>query len=643
MSRLSAPRERSTGRGARLALLSLPLVLLFTAAAAAGLQEITDVRVPDPDIGEDTLDAQRNAQLATAAAMAPLHDFAFTDRQPESGITFENHVVEDAARNYKAAHYDHGNGVAVADVDGDGLLDLYFTTQLGSNELWRNLGDGRFENITDRAGVGLANRVGVSAAFGDIDNDGDADLFATTVRGGNALFENDGAGNFTDISAAAGVDYSGHSSGAVFVDYDGDSLLDLLVTNVGVYTRDEQGTGGFWVALEDAFFGHLKPERTERSILYRNLGGSRFSDVSSQMALVDGSWSGDASVVDFNADGWSDLYILNMQGDDHLYENREGRAFVERTSTLFPATPWGAMGIKSFDYDNDGRLDLFLTDMHSDMTAEVGPEHEHLKPEVPSGTAFFDDNSNNVLGNAFYHQLEDGSFEEISGAVGLENFWPWGTSVGDVNADGYEDVFITTSMNYPFRYQFNTLRLNDAGGGFVPAEFILGVEPRRGGAIRTPWFELDCGGDDWDHMRCQGHEGRVRIWGALGTRSSAIVDIDNDGDLDIVTNEFGHHPQVLISDLAQRHDINWLAIELVGSLANRDAVGARVTVHAGELTLTQINDGKSGYLSHSSMPQYFGLGGARTVDRIEVMWPAGGTQVIEGPIETSRLMTIEER
>lgn len=627
--------------GSRIA--ALLAALLLAAGADAARQEITDVHYPESDAGERTLEAQRTAQLATAATLAPRHDFSFTDRQPESGITFRHGVVDDAGKSYKAAHYDHGNGLALADVDSDGLIDLYFTTQLGSNELWRNLGDGRFENITERAGVGLADRIGVSAAFGDIDNDGDADLFATTVRGGNALFVNDGRGNFTDISAAAGVDYSGHSSGPVFVDYDGDGLLDLLVTNVGIYTRDERGAGGFMVALEDAFFGHLKPERTERSILYRNLGGNRFADVSSQVALVDGSWSGDASVVDFNDDGWSDLYVLNMQGDDHLYENREGRAFVERTSALFPRTPWGAMGIKSFDYDNDGRLDLLLTDMHSDMTAEVGPDHEHLKPEVPAGTAFFDDNTNNVLGNAFYRQQADGTFEEISDAVGLENYWPWGVSVGDVNADGFEDVFIASSMNYPFRYQFNTLRLNDGGEKFVPAEFILGIEPRRGGQLRTPWFELDCGGDDWAHARCQGHEGRIRVWGTLGTRSSAIVDLDGDGDLDLVTNEFGHTPQVLISDLAQRHRVHWIGVELVGSLANRDAVGARVRVHAGDRVFTQLNDGKSGYLAQSSMPQYFGLGDASTVDRIEVRWPGGGTQVMEGPIEASRVVTIEEQ
>ena len=132
----------------------------------------------------------RSRQLATAAQLEVFHDFSFEDRLPESGITFQHRVVEDAGRIYKAVHYDHGNGVAVADVDGDGLMDLYFTTQLGSNQLWHNLGSGRFEDWTERSRVAVADRIGVSASFADTDNDGDADLYVTTVRGGNLLLEN---------------------------------------------------------------------------------------------------------------------------------------------------------------------------------------------------------------------------------------------------------------------------------------------------------------------------------------------------------------------------------------------------------------------------------------------------------------------
>src|SRR5206468_3102672 len=141
------------------------------------------------------------------------------------GITFTHRIVDDAGRTYKAAHYDHGNGIAMADVDGDGRLDVYFVNQVGGNELWRNLGGGRFENITAAAGVGVPDKVSVSASFADVDNDGDADLYVTTVRGGNMLFENDGKGHFKNVSKASGLDYVGHSSAAVFFDYDRDGKL----------------------------------------------------------------------------------------------------------------------------------------------------------------------------------------------------------------------------------------------------------------------------------------------------------------------------------------------------------------------------------------------------------------------------------
>ena len=236
------------------------------------------------------LDDLRAAQLQTVGRFDVYNDFRFVDRIADSGITFQHRIVSDAGRTYKAVHYDHGNGLAVADVDGDGLPDLYFTTQVGTNGLWRNLGGGRFEDWTERAGVGAADRIGVSASFADIDNDGDPDLYVTTVRGGNLLFENDGGGRFRDISAASGLNYVGHSSSAVFFDYDRDGLLDLFLVNVGQYTTDEVGGDGYryYVGIaRDAFFSHRHPELAEQSILFRNQGGNRFVDVSAEVGLQD--------------------------------------------------------------------------------------------------------------------------------------------------------------------------------------------------------------------------------------------------------------------------------------------------------------------------------------------------------------------
>src|ERR1700682_1736476 len=463
---------------------------------------------PDPDVGVDTLVARKQAQLAKVSQFKVFHQFRFTDRVTESGITFVEHNVEDTGRHYKGVHYDHGTGIAVADVDGDGLYDIYFVNQVGGNELWKNLGGGKFRNITKEAGVALSDRISVTASFADIDNDGDPDLYVTTVRGGNVLFENDGKGHFKDISKESGLDYAGHSSGAVFFDYDNDGLLDLFLVNVGVYTTEERGRGGYFIGFGDAFSGHLKPERTERSRLYRNTGHNHFVDVSDEVGLPYTGWSGDATFTDFDGDGFPDLYVLNMQGDDHYLENQKGKKFVDKTGEHFPKSPWGAMGVKFFDYDNDGKMDLLLTDMHSDMSEEIGPEREKLKSRMQWPTGFLRGGPEKfIFGNAFWHNLGGGRFEEISDRLGLENYWPWGPSVADINADGWEDVFIASSMSFPFRYAVNALLLNDRGEKFRDAEFLLGIEPRRGGRTTTPFFDLDCAKEGTGRPACRGETG----------------------------------------------------------------------------------------------------------------------------------------
>jgi len=562
------------------------------------------------------------------------HDFRFADRVAASGITFEHQVVNDASTNYKAVHYDHGTGVAVGDIDGDGDSDLYFANQVGANSLWLNDGRGGAVDITGLAGVGAADRISVAAAFGDIDNDGDPDLFVTSVMGGNMLFENDGTGDFTEISADAGVDYVGHSSGAVFFDYDNDGLLDLYVTNVGRYTSDEIGSDGAHVGFGDAFDGHTMPERTEPSILYHNLGDNKFADVTTEMGADNPRWSGDAVATDVNNDGWVDLYVLSMQGLDGYYENQAGQGFVDKTADVFPRTSWGAMGVQAFDFDNDGDQDIYVTDMHSDMAEQVRPllSEEKRKAAIVSDPNFHLDGGNGIWGNSFFRNEGDGTFTEVSDAINAENFWPWGLSTGDLNADGYEDVFIASSMNYPWRYGINSVLLND-GGRFVDAEFALGVEPRAGGEF-TRWFELDCAGADAAHPDCpQGFvAGTVTVNGALGSRSSVIFDFDSDGDLDIITSEFGSAPQVLISDLSERTRVNSIEVELTGSVSNRSGIGATVIVEAGGQTYTQVNDGNSGYLGHSDMPLFFGLGNSSQVDKITVRWPSGKEQTVAGPM-----------
>jgi enediyne biosynthesis protein E4 len=593
----------------------------------------------------DYLEPRARAQTDAARRELQVpYNFSFADRTAESGITFEHHATEDGLAEYAMVHYDHGNGVLLADVDGDRRPDIYFISQYGRNELWRNLGGGRFEDVTDAAGVGLGDRVSVTGAFADLDNDGDADLYVTTVRMGNVLFLNDGKGHFTDATAASGLGYVGHSSTPVIFDYDRDGKLDVFLSNVGIYTSNVRGAEGYYVGLQNAFLGHLYPERFERSLLFHNLGSGRFEDVTDRVGLQDVGWTGDATPIDVDGDGFQDIYVLNMQGDDHLYLNEEGRDFIEQSADYFPRTPWGTMGDKVFDYNNDGRLDLLLTDMHSDMTHEVGPAEEKDKAVPSWKPELLVAPENNIFGNALFERAVDGSFREVSDLRGVENYWPWGVSVGDLNADGWQDVVITSSMNYPFHYQMNSLLLNNAGRRFVDTAFLLGIEPRAGGVTMKPWFTLDCSGADHGHTLCERYtdgQGTYRVWGTLGSRSSAIADLDGDGDLDIVFGEFNSAPRVMLSDLAQRTGVHALSVRLVGTESNRDGLGAVVRVTTPGGVYTQVHDGKTGYLSQGSVPLYFGLGDSTEVTEVRVEWPSGIVQTIQAPQVSGPLEIVE--
>jgi len=491
------------------------LLIFFSVSSAARLLFAAgqENEIIDPlGLKEKTvraLEENKQKQIEAAKSWAVFHDFQFTDGYEASEIRFQQHPVDDAAKTYEAVHYDHGNGVAVADVDGDGRLDIYFVNQLGGNQLWRNLGHGKFENITAAAGVGLDDKICVGASFADIDNDGLPDLFVTTVRMGNFLFKNIGHGKFKDITAESGLRQSQarHSSGAVFFDFNNDGLLDLFVANVGVYTIDDKGRGGFFRGRKDAFQGWRYPRRTEQSVLYQNIGDGKFKDVSKETGLEHRGWSGDATFCDLNQDGYPDLYVLSMSGVDRYYENDHGKKFVDKTAAYFPKTPWGAMGVKFFDFNLDGLMDLYITDMHSDMTGV------QIKAGETNFTAAFEkqksDNwcsidwkpidftratSSNIFGNAFFQNQGDGKFAEVSDKIGAETYWPWGISVADLNADGYEDVFVAAGMGYPLRYSVNSVLLNDSGLRFVDSEFVVGVEPRK--ELEKQAFTLDCSGED---------------------------------------------------------------------------------------------------------------------------------------------------
>jgi len=576
---------------------------------------------------------------------APTAGSGFQERAREAGIAFRMHFLpKEQGEPFHINLYDHGSGLAVGDYDNDGREDIYFLNQLGPNALYRNVGDGSFVDVTAKAGVAIGNRVSVGATFADYDNDGWADLFVTTTRGGNVLFHNRGDGTFEDVTAAAGLSHVGHSQTAVFFDYDNDGYLDLFLTNTAHWSTDVfDSAARYFEGKPD--LGSLLTSAKESNILYHNNGDGTFTDVTDRAGLRGRGWAGDVAVFDYDEDGFLDLFVPSMVGRGQLYRNTGHGTFRDVTAETLGRTSYGAVGCKVFDYDGDGRLDLFVVDMHSDMwmgvdtghvTVDVARRVQHRRFRTPKGPtineeapgliqiqrAMFarqgEDFDALLFGNALYRNLGHGKFTETAVAAGLETLWPWGVATGDFDNDGHEDVFIPSGMGYPYYYWPNQLMMNNGDGTFRDRAADLGVEPP------TRGIYLD-----------------ERVAGRQATRSSraaVVADFDGDGRLEIVTNNFNDRPYYFANRFPRR---NYVELRLTGTHSNRDAIGAVVRLWVGKTVIVRQVNPAGGYLSHSSRVVHFGLGDHTKVDRIEIRWPRGIVQRLDHP-EINTLLQIRE-
>jgi hypothetical protein len=560
----------------------------------------------------------------------------FVESADQAGLTWHmNFLPDEQGEKFKINLYDHGAGVAVGDFDGDGHDGIYFCNQLGPNALYRNNGDGTFTEMAHEAGVALGDRVCVCATFVDYDNTGRRSLFVTSTRGGNVLFKNLGNGKFQDVTETAGLKHVGHSQAAVFFDFDNDGHLDLFLTNTAEWTtRDFDPKQHYF--LGKARFDEVSGSKPESNILYRNNGDGTFTDVTEKAGLKGMGWAGDAVAIDFDSDGHMDLFVGNMFGRCQLYRNNGDGTFTDVTAKVLGRTPYGTIGVTTFDATNAGRLDLLAVDMHSDMWMGADWTHKSLQPAQawerkkpptlfgpppygpldPEGVAKARTewrkqgvNDDEVFfGNAYYRSEGGGKFKEMSGPANLETFWPWGVAAGDFDNDGFVDLFVTAGMGFPFYYWPNSLLMNRRDGTFADRARDLGIEPPRRGKFAAP------------------------IGGKAAARSSrcaAVADFRGVGRLDIVVNNFNDQPYYFVNRLPRR---NFVQFRLRGTKCNRDAIGAVVRLYRDKEVMTRQVQAACGYLAQSSLTVHFGLGDRTDVDRVEITWPGrAAPQVIERP------------
>jgi hypothetical protein len=557
----------------------------------------------------------------------------FRECATEAGIRFRMAFLPgEQGAKFKVNLYDHGCGVAIGDFDGDGCDDIYFVNQLGPNALYRNNRDGTFTDVTEKAGVAVGDRVCVGAVFCDYDNDGYPDLFVTSTRGGNILFHNNGDGTFTDVTAKAGVGHVGHSQTATFFDFDNDGYPDLFVTNTAHWThKGSDPKPRYYPGVASLYDLFASPK--EYNILYHNNGDGTFTDVTKKAGLAGMGWGGDVAVFDYDEDGFPDLLVTNMFGQSQLYHNNGDGTFADVTAHTLKRTSFGAIGSKVFDYNNDGKLDLLLVDMHSDMwMAQPGasPQDFELanlrlsetrkypgimgpiggtdaaKYEKKVADQFAIKYEQVIFGNTLFKNLGGGKFQEVSDQAGLETLWPWGIAVGDFDNDGFEDLFLPSGMGYPFPYWPNYLMMNKGDGTFTNRARAEGIEPpARGQNLAEP------------------------IGGKQAPRSSrcaAVADFTNSGRLDIVTNNFNDQPYFFKNQFPRR---NYASFRLKGKKSNRDAIGTVVKLYLGPDVMVRQVQAAGGYLSQSSNALHFGLGSRTKVDRAEIRWPSGRRQTID--------------
>jgi hypothetical protein len=535
----------------------------------------------------------------------------------ETGINFRNDVKETKAFNYfRYSYMYNGGGVAVGDINNDGLPDIYFSSNQGTNKLYLNQGNLMFEDITQKAGVSDTSGWTTGISFFDFNNDGLLDIYVcksglvSPEQRKNKLFINNGDLTFTEAAADWGLDDDSYSTQAYFIDYDMDGDQDMYLVNHRI-----DFTENIFVDLEKEKI--IDPETSDR--LYRN-DGSRFTDVTKQAGLENKAWGLAAAVGDFNNDGLPDIYVCNdFRQPDHLYLNQGNGTFKDGIHEHFGHISYYSMGADFADINNDALPDLMALDMVSE---------DHVRSKRMMG-AMNPESFNNMVDIGYHRQYMfnmlhlnqgNGDFANIAHLAGVaKTDWSWAPLFADFDNDGFSDLFITNGI----RRDVTDVDFKNE----VQQRYMAG-QPMSFQEVLDRWPSAKVANYIFRNNGNLQFDNKTKDWGfhqAINSNGMAYADLDGDGDLDLIINNIDDPASVYENQLGGNH----LKVKLSGPENNPLGLSAKVILKNGDQQQMREMYLNRGFQSSVEPILHFGLGTEPAIEELQVIWPDKKTQELK--------------
>ncbi|WP_057940017.1 VCBS repeat-containing protein [Algoriphagus resistens] len=551
----------------------------------------------------------------------------------KSGVTFKNQLKEDTNNNIlRYEYFYNGAGVAVGDLNNDGLEDIFFTGNMVPNKMYKNLGNFKFEDKTKFSGISGKNSWTTGVTMADVNGDGLLDIYVSYSGKGDAdsrrneLWINRGGFKFQNEAEAYGLNDSGNSTQALFFDFDKDGDLDMYLLNHHIES------------IHEMEFSEVKSIRhpTAGDKLFRN-DGEKFIDISQQAGIKGSALGFGLSVVssDINKDGWPDLLVTNDYIEpDYLYINNGDGTFTDQLTEHFQHISHFSMGADIADINNDGKPDIYTLDMLPEDNARqkllYGPEnYEQYALMIQEG--FYHQNMRNML----QVSLGDGFFSEVGQMAGISNTdWSWSALFFDANNDGQKDLFVTNGY---FRDYTNRDFLKYKGDYYFKqaiaaekADTLHLVTSMASTPIHNYIFENN------GNLKFSDRSGEWGFSEKNFSSGAAYADLDNDGDLDLIINNLNALAGIYENKL---NAVNYLQIQLYQEDQNKFAIGAKVEIYDGQTRQFAEIQPVRGFQSSVSTRLHFGLSDHNKATSVEITWPDGSFQVLED-VKANQLLKI---